>query len=254
MLVFLAIAVQAGRPSVDCVRIVALENSRFVEPLLGQLKQLGLQNRTTVQYASLDQREGAGCWQQHVSAWRYLTAQGCRHSLVLEEDAIFLVKRWLRSSQIEDFIALNRTYDTLQLGMWHNGIAIGRVIIPAPSHRPTWFEPLPEVRCMARSVGDPGASHAYVISAKAAAAWRPRWGSFGTVHIDQWMKWNPLHQNFVVLPSMVFQRHHESQNMKSPITRLLEPAATGNTRTHAFLERKFFYKMPGSCWRGKPHL
>lgn len=247
-----------GLPSIDCIRIVALEGSPNVPLLLAELQTLGLMDsRVAVQFGKLDSREGAGCWNQHVTVWQNLTASGCTHSLIIEEDATFRRGRWLRSTQIEDFIALNQPYDTLQLGMWHNGITVGRVPFLKPgilssAYESTSYTPFPKVPCVAKSVGEPGASHAYVISRNAAQEWRPKWTTAAKGrHIDQWMKRSAKHDNYVLLPSKVFQRHHESQNMQNPITKRMEIIAVGNTRAHALLERRFFSRMPSSCFPGK---
>lgn len=239
---------------IDCIRIVSLPGSRVVPLLLQQLDDMDmLDSRVQVQYMAKDPREGAGCWQQHVRAWENVTASKCNHSLILEEDAVFIAQRWRRrSAQLRKFVDRSQGYDTLQLGMWYNGFAIGSYpflvsAIPDPFRSTSHF-PIPGSRCIARSIGEPGATHAYIISARAAAKWRPRWGETGTVHIDQWMKRDPDHENYAALPSMVFQRIHVSQNMKNPITKRMEGVATGNTRAHALLERRFFYNMDKRCW------
>ena len=246
-------------PSIDCIRIVALEDSPMVAVLSKELKRVGLMDsRVAVHYSKRDAREGAGCWNAHVAVWKNLTASGCTNSLILEEDATFRWSRFLRSTQIEKFIALNQPYDTLQLGMWHNGITVGSVPILIPDFKPgytsTSYTPFPKVPCVARSIGEPGSSHAYIISQKAAREWRPEWQPHrkeGRHHIDQWMKRDTEHENYVILPSIVFQRHHESQNMQSIVSKKMEIIATGNTRAHALLERRFFSRMPSECWPGK---
>lgn len=249
---------------VDCIRILALEGSKMVPQLLAELEEVKLNDaRVSIQYSIRKPREGEGCWDAHLRAWENISRSGCRNSLILEDDATFRAGMFRRSTQVDDFIASNLPYDTLQLGMWHSGFGTRAYAVPKPyflrsadnKKIHSGYTPLNHgnISCIARSVGEPGATHAYVISHKAASTWRPKWNpeTFGYTHIDQWMKYEPNgHDNYVVLPSLVYQRNHKSANMQGWLTQHLSLVQTGNTRAHAVLEKKFFALMPDKCWPG----
>ena len=242
--------------SVDCIRILALENSPYIPLLRAELEDLLLwDNRTSIIYSKPDPREGAGCWNAHIRAWRNVTAANCNHSLILEEDATFRRNLLKRDRRIDYFIGLNEPYDILQLGMWHNGVVAGNIPMLFPDlkkgYKKTVYTPYEKVPCMARTVGEPGSTHAYIISRRAALRWRPSWEltrKHGKHHIDQWMKRDSKHNNFVLLPSLAFQRFHSSANMHNIVSKKMEPTAVGNSKEHAILERTFFKKMPAYCW------
>lgn len=75
-------------PAVQCIFYVALVNSTQAPLFQRQMESLGLWDRVTTLFATPDpQGKAAGCWRQHVSAWRTGLKKGCAHALILEEDA-----------------------------------------------------------------------------------------------------------------------------------------------------------------------
>lgn len=241
---------------VDCIRILALNNSPHVPFLRRELEEMLLwDHRTSIIYSKPDPREGAGCWNAHIRAWRNVTASNCNHSMILEEDATFRRNLFARDRRIDHFIGSKEPYDILQLGMWHNGFLAGNVPFLfrdlKSGYKETAYTRYKKIPCMARTTGEPGSTHAYIISKQAALRWRPKWETtrkHGQHHIDQWMKRDSKHLNFLLLPSVAFQRVHASANMHNIVSKKMEPTAVGNTHEHAILERAFFKRMPAYCW------
>eukprot|EP00930_Biecheleria_cincta_P046889 TRINITY_DN32417_c0_g1_i1.p1 TRINITY_DN32417_c0_g1~~TRINITY_DN32417_c0_g1_i1.p1 ORF type:complete len:318 (-),score=31.78 TRINITY_DN32417_c0_g1_i1:144-959(-) len=191
-------------PSVDCVRVIALEGSSMRHPMEDQLKEFGLWNRTFWQTEKQDPDGSvAGCWRAHVKAWA--ASSNCSNLLVLEEDAFFDVSTESYSrfpgpgpTYAEMFLQSAAAYDLLLLG-W------------VPGYRMPSVERLPGSSCVFRLSGDWKQTHAYIISKQARQRLSNLNLEFNGLDIDTYLSsLSNSMTHLAVKPSFAFQSVHNS--------------------------------------------
>jgi hypothetical protein len=188
-------------PSIDCVRMITLNDSERPALLMDELKVRGLWNRTTVQIEQLDPEGGtAGCFRSHVRAWNFGLTQECANLLVLEDDAFFENDTvHISSSRAESFLRSGRAYDTLYLG-WDG------------CYGPLWpdinVSQIDGANCAFQLVGKFCTTHAYVISKTAMQKFSTM--EYKGVPIDVELSRRNDSISSTVRPMFAFQRMHES--------------------------------------------
>ncbi|KAL3917514.1 MAG: hypothetical protein SGPRY_006376 [Prymnesium sp.] len=148
--------------TVDCVFALTVTNSSWMQALEHEvLLPYGLMHRTSI----LEQRrkhpagQAAGRAMQHLEAWNGAHLRGCKHALVLSDDAYFLDEIAVRVlPRVDDWLRAQIEYDLLMLG-WSGNASLRHT-------RHEYFY----------KVGDAVDLSAYIVSAQAAAlAQTPQW-------------------------------------------------------------------------------
>jgi len=194
-------------PSVTCIQIVALENSKTLPTLLHELDLMGMMHLVsyTLRPPDPDGKE-AGCFRGHVDEWKAALDRGCGTTLMLEEDAVFdgpVLQQSMKHS--EAFLAARGSdFDILLLG-WESNLFTGGHLKPSQRTKlaKTASQCIYEVHCWFET-------HAYIIS-------QPMMRKYSTLvyngtAIDALLEASYDRDRFyVVRPKLAFQSLHSSQ-------------------------------------------
>lgn len=179
-----------------CIGVLTMNGSTWFAELREQLKVLGMWRRTVI---FQNKREACGSatglFRAHKTAWAHGVRRGCRHMLVMEDDAHFhratlnvsepRVGAFLRAAGDDDA-------DILFLG-FH---------IPGQPRQPT-----ERLHCIYR-IHAPSLAHAYIISANAMRR-LGQWPAQG--HVDHFLAYSQA-ATYAVRPQFAFQRYHQTTN------------------------------------------
>ena len=120
-------------PELDCVRVVSSVNSTVLAGALAELHRIGLRGEASVQTPLLDpENHKRGCHNAHVKAHQWAVDNGCKYTLVVEDDVVFARDMTAAWKSIDALFRSQRIIDTVWLG--YVGIRLDETDTPGIVH------------------------------------------------------------------------------------------------------------------------